>query len=117
MEGAAPALHQAIEFGNRLLTFVVTAAAVAAVIAMRMARRRAELKVYAWLNVAGIVLQAIIGGISVHLDLRWWSVALHFLPSMLLVWLAAMLYSRILEPDDGTPVSYTHLTLPTICSV
>ena len=103
MEGAAPALHQAIEFGNRLLTFVVTAAAVAAVIAMRMARRRTELKVYAWLNVAGIVLQAVIGGISVHLDLRWWSVALHFLPSMLLVWLAAMLYSRILEPDDGTP--------------
>ena len=103
MEGAAPALHQAIEFGNRLLTFVVSAAAVAAVIAMRMARRRTELKVYAWLNVAGIVLQAVIGGISVHLDLRWWSVALHFLPSMLLVWLAAMLYSRILEPDDGTP--------------
>lgn len=101
--GAAPAVHQAIEFGNRLLTFVDGAAAGAAVIAMYMACRRTELKVYAWLNVAGIVLQAVIGGISVWLDLKWWAVALHFLPSMVLVWLAAMLYNRILQPDDGTP--------------
>lgn len=103
LEGAAPLVHQMIEFGNRLLTFVVGAAAGAAVVAMYMARRRAELKVYAWLNVAGIVVQAVIGAISVFLDLRWWAVALHFLPSMVLVWLAAMLYSRILEPDNGTP--------------
>lgn len=102
VEGAAPAIHQIIEFGNRLLTFVDSAAAGAAVIAMYMACRRPELRVYAWLNVAGIVLQAVIGGISVHLDLRWWSVALHFLPSMVLVWLACMLYARIKEPDDGT---------------
>ena len=101
LSGAAPWIHQLIEFGNRLLTFVVTAAAVAAIMAMHMARRRTELKVYAWLNLAGIVVQAIIGAISVFLKLNWWAVALHFLPSMILVWLAAMLYSRILEPDDG----------------
>src|SRR5699024_276698 len=28
--------------------------------------------------------------------------AIHFLPSMVLVWIAAMLYSRIKEADDGT---------------
>ncbi len=103
LEGAAPAVHQAIEFGNRMLTFVDLAAAIAATAVVYMAMRRTELKVYAWLNIAGIFLQAVIGGISVHLDLRWWSVALHFLPSMLLVWLAAMLFSRIKEPDTGTP--------------
>lgn len=102
LKGAAPLIHQVIEFGNRLLTFVVAAAAGAVVVALYRACRRKELKVYAWLNVGGIVLQAIIGAISVHLDLRWWAVALHFLPSMVLVWLAAILYSRITEPDDGT---------------
>ena len=100
--GAAPWIHQVIEFGNRLLTFVVAAAAVAAILAMYMAKRRFELKVYAWISLAGIVVQAVIGAISVFLDLRWWAVAIHFLPSMVLVWIAALLYARIKEADDGT---------------
>ena len=103
LEGAAPLVHQVIEFGNRLLTFVVGAAAVATIVAMHKAKRRTELKVYAWLGLAGIVVQALIGALSVFLKLSWWSVAIHFLPSMVLVWIAAMLYSRIAEPDDGIP--------------
>lgn len=104
LQGAAPLVHQAIEFGNRLLTFVVGAAAVAAIVAVHMARRRKELKIYAWLSLAGIAVQAILGAISVFLELRWWAVAVHFLPSMVLVWIAALLYSRLQEPDDGSPV-------------
>ena len=100
--GAAPWIHQVIEFGNRLLTFVVAAAAIAVIVAMHMAKRRYELKLYAWLSLAGIAVQAVVGAISVFLDLRWWAVAIHFLPSMVLVWIAAMLYSRIKEADDGT---------------
>ena len=103
LEGAAPLVHQVIEFGNRLLTFVVGAAAVATIVAMHKAQRRTELKAYAWLGLAGIVVQALIGALSVFLKLSWWSVAIHFLPSMVLVWIAAMLYSRIAEPDDGIP--------------
>ncbi|PQM73738.1 heme A synthase [Corynebacterium sp. J010B-136] len=99
--GAAPWIHQVIEFGNRLLTFVVAAAAIAVIVAMHMAKRRYELKLYAWLSLAGIAVQAVLGAISVFLDLRWWAVAIHFLPSMVLVWIAAMLYSRIKEADDG----------------
>lgn len=99
--GAAPLVHQIIEFGNRLLTFVVGAAAVAIIVALHMARRRVELKVYAWLSLAGIGVQAILGAISVFMDLHWWAVAIHFLPSMVLVWIAGMLYARIKEPDDG----------------
>lgn len=98
-----PGVHQFIEFGNRLLTFVVAAASVAAVVVVHRARRRSELKWYGWLSFALVVAQAVIGGISVLIDLRWWAVALHFLPSMVLVWLAALLYSRLKEPDDGKP--------------
>ena len=99
--GAAPLLHQVIEFGNRLLTFVVAAAAIAAVVVVYRAQRRKELKVYAWISLGGVVLQALIGAVSVVLQLRWWAVALHFLPSMILVWVAALLWARIREDDHA----------------
>lgn len=103
--GAAPWIHQAIEFGNRLLAFVVAAAAVAVLLAVYRASRRSEIKNLAIASLAGVALQAIIGGISVLLDLRWWSVAVHFLPSMALVFIAAVLYMRIAEPDDAAPTT------------
>ena len=92
-------MHQAIEFGNRLLTFVLAAIAIAVFVAVLRAGRRKELIVYSVLSGVGIIIQAILGGISVHLDLKWWAVAIHFLPSMLLVWIAALLYMRLAEPD------------------
>ena len=45
-----PGIHQAVEFGNRLLTFLVVLTAAAAVIAVVRARRRREVLFYAWLN-------------------------------------------------------------------
>lgn len=107
VQGAAPAVHQAIEFGNRLLTFVLVAVALAVFVAVVVEKRRREIIVHAVIQGLGIVVQAVIGGISVLLDLKWWSVALHFLPSMLLVWLAAMLYIRIQE-DDAYPPTRTY---------
>ncbi|WP_085549988.1 COX15/CtaA family protein [Corynebacterium pollutisoli] len=99
VQGAAPAVHQAIEFGNRLLTFVLAAIAIAVFVAVLRAGRRKEIIVYSVLSGVGIIIQAILGGISVHLDLKWWAVAIHFLPSMVLVWIAALLYMRLAEPD------------------
>ena len=101
--GAAPWIHQAIEFGNRTLTFVVAASAALVLLAVIRARRRKEITTLAWVSLLGVVLQAVIGGVSVLLNLRWWSVAVHFLPSMVLVFVAAMLYMRIAEPDDASP--------------
>lgn len=101
--GAAEALHQAIEFGNRLLTFVLVAVTLLAFLSVVRVGRRKEIKVLAFLNGLGVIVQAVIGGISVLVDLKWYSVALHFLPSMLLVWLAGMLYVKVSEPDDGEP--------------
>lgn len=99
--GAAPWIHQSIEFGNRLLTFVVAAAALVTFIAVVRAARRPIILHLAFLQGLGIIAQAVIGGISVRMDLAWWVVALHFLPSMLLVFFAAVLVMRIGEPDDG----------------
>lgn len=101
--GAAPWIHQTIEFGNRLLAFVVAAAAVLVLIAVYKAKRSDAIKTMAWVSFLGVVVQAVIGGISVRLDLQWWSVAVHFLPSMLLVWVAAVLYMRIAETDAADP--------------
>ena len=101
--GAAPWVQQVIEFGNRTLTFVVVATTILVFWAVMKAGRRNSIIVLSVLSGLGVVLQAVIGGISVLLDLRWWSVAIHFLPSMLLVWIAAVLYMRIKEPDDVAP--------------
>lgn len=104
-----PRIHQAVEFGNRMITFAVVIAAVSAVIAVTRARRRTEVLVYAWLMPASTVLQAVIGGITVLTGLLWWTVAIHLLASMTMVWLAVLLYVKIGEPDDGT-VSYAVVT-------
>ena len=104
VQGAAPALHQAIEFGNRLLTFVIAAIAIAVFVAVLRAGRRREIIIYSFVSGIGVAIQAVIGGISVLLDLKWWAVAIHFLPSMILVWIAALLYMRLAEPDHEEPV-------------
>ncbi|MFI6866259.1 heme A synthase [Nocardia sp. NPDC050406] len=96
-----PVVHQAVEFGNRMLTFVVCLFAGAVVLAVTRARRRREVLVYAWLMPGGTVVQAIIGGITVRTGLLWWTVAVHLLASMVMVWLAVLLYAKIGEPDDG----------------
>ena len=101
--GSAPWIHQLIEFGNRTLTFVVAAASIAVLVAVIRAGRRSGIKSLAAVSLGGVVLQAVIGGISVLLDLKWWAVAVHFLPSMVLVAVAAVLYMRIAEPDDVAP--------------
>ena len=83
------------------LPVVLTAAL--AVLAVTRARRRAEVKVYAWLMPASTVVQAVIGGVTVLTGLLWWTVALHLLASMTMVWLAVLLFVKIGEPDDGVP--------------
>ncbi|MFZ0832871.1 MAG: heme A synthase [Mycobacterium sp.] len=98
-----PRIHQAVEFGNRMVTFLVVLTAALAVLAVTRARRRAEVQVYAWLMPASTVVQAVIGGVTVLTGLLWWTVALHLLASMTMVWLAVLLFVKIGEPDDGVP--------------
>jgi heme a synthase len=99
-----PVVHQVVEFGNRMITFLVVLTAAAAVLAVTRARRRREVLIYAWLMPASTVVQAVIGGITVLTGLLWWTVAIHLLASMTMVWLSVLLYVKIGEPDQGNPI-------------
>lgn len=93
-------LHQVIEFGNRLLTGVVGFVALACFLAAWSLRPyRQRLVRLALVMPVGVVVQAIIGGITVLVDLRWWSVSLHFSASAVLIWLATHLYKVASEGD------------------
>jgi cytochrome c oxidase assembly protein subunit 15 len=96
-------VHQVVEFGNRMITFLVVLTAALAVLAVTRARRRREVLVYAWLMPASTVAQAVMGGITVLTGLLWWTVAIHLVASMAMVWLAVLLYVKIGEPDDLAP--------------
>ena len=96
--------HAAIEFGNRLLTFAVLAAVLWLVWEVRRSSVPVTrlVRVGAWMLVAGVVLQAVIGGITVLTGLQWWTVSIHFLASMVLIAIAvAVLHT--LRTDPSTP--------------
>ncbi|ORV49898.1 hypothetical protein AWC02_05875 [Mycolicibacter engbaekii] len=107
-----PRIHQAIEFGNRMVTFAVVITAALAVLAVIRARRRTEVLVYAWLMPGSTVLQAVIGGITVRTGLAWWTVAVHLLVSMLMVWLAVQFYAKVGQPDDASAVVVYRIPAP-----
>lgn len=87
--------HGVIEFGNRLLTFVLVLIAVAMIISvLGMRRERKDLFRLSIGLFLGIPAQAVIGGITVWTDLNPWVVGLHFIVSMLLVALATVLVNR-----------------------
>jgi cytochrome c oxidase assembly protein subunit 15 len=98
-----PVVHQVVEFSNRMITFLVVLTAALAVLAVTRARRRREVLIYAWLMPASTVVQAVIGGITVLTGLLWWTVAIHLVASMTMVWLAVLLFVKVGEPDDGLP--------------
>src|SRR5580692_778277 len=103
-----PRIHQAVEFGNRLISVAVVIAAALAVLAVTRARRRAEVLVYAWLMPVSTVVQAVIGGITVRTGLLWWTVAIHLLTSMTMVWLSVLLFVKVGEPDNNGAGVITH---------
>jgi cytochrome c oxidase assembly protein subunit 15 len=91
----AMGVHGVIEFGNRLLTFVLVLVAVAALLAVvRMRRRRRDLFLLAVAQVASIPAQAVLGGITVWTRLNPWVVGAHFVFSLLLVALMAVFVIR-----------------------
>ncbi|WP_052665434.1 COX15/CtaA family protein [Nitriliruptor alkaliphilus] len=89
----------AVEFGNRLLTFVVLAVAVA--VALEVRRRGRELprplRTLAWALPAGVLAQALLGGVTVLTGLSPLVVAAHFLLSMVLIAIAVSLWQRARE--------------------
>lgn len=89
-------MHGVIEFGNRLLTFVLAAIAVFTILALwRLRKTHRRLFIMSVLLFLGIPGQAVIGGITVWTGLNPWVVMLHFLLSAAMVSIAALLAHRI----------------------
>ena len=82
-------VHAWIEFGNRLLTFVLLICAlIALIIAIRVSKNavlKSRVRILAALQVIGIFGQGILGGIAVLTDLNPIPVAGHFLLSIFLI--------------------------------
>jgi cytochrome c oxidase assembly protein subunit 15 len=88
-------IHGFIEFGNRLLTFVLAAvAALMLVYLWNLRKERKDLFLLALGLLASIPAQAVIGGVTVLTNLNPWVVGLHFLVSMALVVFATLLVNR-----------------------
>jgi heme a synthase len=94
------AVHGVIEFGNRLLTFVLGAVVLAVLVAVwRQRPVRPGMRALALLGFLGIPAQAVLGGITVLTGLNPWTVMGHFLLSMVLIGLAVWLHRRAGEGD------------------
>ncbi|TDD66658.1 COX15/CtaA family protein, partial [Actinomadura rubrisoli] len=95
-----PALNMSIEFGNRMLTFVVLAVGVLVfVAALRLRPRRKDLVRWALAQPMSVFAQAVVGGIVVLTKLHPASVALHFLISPALLIFCVALWVRAGEGD------------------
>ncbi|MFI6081840.1 heme A synthase [Streptomyces sp. NPDC051217] len=96
-------LHGAIEFGNRMLTYVLSAAVGWAIVAARSVKpRRHGLSRLAWSMFWVVVLNAVMGGITVHMELNPWTVAVHFLLANALLTVTVIVWHRTGE-GDATP--------------
>lgn len=103
------AWHKYVEFGNRLLTFVLAALAIAAIVGAfawwRRQRRsggvaRGPVLALAAIPLVGTVVQAVLGGITVLTGLNPWAVAAHFLVSIAIIGGCVVLVVRSGEPGD-----------------
>jgi heme a synthase len=116
----AQGFHKYIEFGNRTLTGVVGIVAVAALYGVwrwsgparerwyavwRWEGVRADLARPAVVVVLGVLVQAVLGGITVRTGLNPGTVAAHFLVSMVLVGASAYLLFRAAEPAGDRPLA------------
>jgi heme a synthase len=95
-------VNMAIEFGNRMVTFLILAVAVAVyVAALRSVPRRPAIIRLALIQPLGVVAQAAWGGLTVLTDLHPAVVAGHYLLSAALLAAAVLLYVRTGEGDEA----------------
>ncbi|WP_245658768.1 COX15/CtaA family protein [Microtetraspora malaysiensis] len=114
------AFNMAIEFGNRLLTFLVLAVGVACVLAaVRLVREesggrgRRDLVWLAWLQPAGVLAQGLWGGLVVRTMLNPVTVSVHFLLSIAMIVAAYALFARAGE-GDAPPRRVVHRDIRTL---
>ena len=112
---AQGAIHSWIEFGNRLLTGLLFITIIAAVIgAFRWGKGRSDWKIIRLLalaQIAGILAQIVLGGITVLTKLNPFSVSLHFLLSIALIPPTLSLRERIFAKARTTVLPTTKLLI------
>ncbi|GGR27296.1 COX15/CtaA family protein [Streptomyces cinereoruber] len=95
-------LHGAIEFGNRMLTYVLSAAVGWAIVSVRSVKpRRRGLTRLAWVQFWIVLSNAVLGGITVWMGLNPWTVAGHFLAANALLTVAVVTWHRTGEGDTA----------------
>ena len=99
-------IHGAIEFGNRMLTGVLIIIAVATLLAVRGAAlkhggSRSATRM-AWVLIAGIFVQAVVGGVTVWIKLIPWLVGVHFVLSAIMILLSTVLVWRVYQPATAS---------------
>ncbi|MFJ7042692.1 heme A synthase [Streptomyces sp. NPDC101112] len=93
-------VHGVIEFGNRMLTYVLCAAVGWAIIAARSQKPyRRDLPRLGWTQFWVVMGNAVLGGIVVLVGLNPYTVAAHFLLSTALIAVAAVMWHRTREGD------------------
>ncbi|WP_329498827.1 COX15/CtaA family protein [Kitasatospora herbaricolor] len=96
-------LHGIIEFTNRMLTYVLCAAVGWAILAARCAAPwRRGLTRLGWAQFWLVMSNAVIGGVTVLTGLNPYTVAVHLISAMALVWVALLMWERSKE-GDGPP--------------
>jgi cytochrome c oxidase assembly protein subunit 15 len=96
----AMGFHGIIEFGNRLLTYVLCAAVGWAIIAARSEKPwRRGLTRLGWAQFWVVMGNAVLGGIVVLVGLNPYTVAAHFLLSTALIAIATVMWQRTREGD------------------
>jgi cytochrome c oxidase assembly protein subunit 15 len=86
-------LHVWIEFGNRLITLGLLTISVLALVAVVLLKRR-DIRALAIGQLAGILMQIPLGGLTVLTHLNPFAVASHFLLSIVLIAAGTSLYER-----------------------
>jgi heme a synthase len=99
----AQGYHKYIEFGNRLLVFLVAAAALATLVAVLRFARARSVVVLGAVPLLGVVAQAVLGGVTVLTGLSPATVAAHFLLSMVLVAASTALLLLVTAPTPPSP--------------
>lgn len=109
-------LHAWIEFGNRLLTFVLLVTALAVFIisvqATKLAPAKNRIRFLALLQILGILGQGVLGGITVLTDLHPLPVAGHLILSIFLVSGAISLRNEVIGIEKEIPSGLIKFLLP-----
>ena len=112
-------VHGVIEFGNRMLTYVLVAVAVGTLVAVwRWSGSGTTARRLAVVLALGIPFQGVIGGITVLTNLNPWIVSLHLLLSMALIGGSVLLVVLVRDqPRSRLPIRSVVLTRLTFAAL